>query len=270
MAPSGQPVDGGIAPEVPEQVARQARAARRVCVLTGAGMSAESGVPTFRGTRSGLWERFDPAQLATPQAWRADPPLVNAWYLWRVALVRAAQPHAGHLALAAWARRPGVDVRIVTQNVDDLHERAGSVAPTHLHGSLFAWRCDRCGAALPTPEVPTDAAGGPLERIDPTPCPHCSGHARPGVVWFGEPLPAKEFREAEETCRQADLVLVVGTSGLVYPAAGLPAIAAGAGVPVVEIDPNPTELTLPYGAGPVHWRDRAGVALPALLAALGR
>ncbi len=261
--PGGPGGPGGPAP--PEPILTLARSARRVTVLTGAGMSAESGVATFRDPLTGLWARFDPTDLATPQAWRADPGLVNAWYLWRVALVRRAQPHAGHRALAVWAARPGVDLRLVTQNVDDLHERAGSVVLAHLHGSLFAWRCDHCERPVPPPDPPTDA--GERQRIDPAPCEHCrDGRRRPGVVWFGEPLPRTAFDDAVRACLEAELVLVVGTSGLVHPAASLPRLAAESGVPVVEIDPHPTALA----ATADHiWRAPAGTALPALVEALG-
>lgn len=247
---------------VPPSVAALARGARRVTVLTGAGMSAESGVPTFRDADTGLWARFDPLDLATEAGWRRDTPLVNAWYLWRVALVRGCRPNAGHVALAEWGTRRGVTLSIVTQNVDDLHERAGSPVLSHLHGSLLAYRCDACAAPGVLPPVPQ----APLERIDPTPCAACRiGRLRPGVVWFGEHLPQRAFDDAVDVCRDADLVLVVGTSGIVYPAASLPYLAKDYGVPVVEIDPNPTELT--PDADQV-WRATAAAALPALVAAL--
>lgn len=251
--------------DLPSSVVALARGARRVTALTGAGMSAESGVPTFREAQHGLWARFDPTELATPQAWAADPGLVNAWYRWRVALVRRAGPHAGHRALAAWARRAGHQLRIVTQNVDDLHERAGSTVLAHLHGSLFSWRCDTCGEPAPTPHTGDDDAG-PRGHVEPDPCGHCAGgRARPGVVWFGEPLPQSAFDAAAVACRDADLLLVVGTSGLVQPAATLPHLAGAAGVPVVEIDPNPTAL----GDGADHAvRSTAAQALPALVDAL--
>ncbi|MBK6874199.1 MAG: NAD-dependent protein deacylase [Kineosporiaceae bacterium] len=250
---------------VPETLLSLARRARRVTVLTGAGMSAESGVPTFRDAQQGLWSRFDPTELATPQAWHRDPALVNAWYLWRVALVRRAEPHAGHRALAAWARRAEVELRIVTQNVDDLHERAGSPVLAHLHGSLFAWRCDRCGEPAEIPSTPLSGDGEPLDHVAPTGCPLCPGRRRPGVVWFGEALPSKAFQMAQAACRATDLVLVIGTSGLVHPAATLPHLATAAGIPVVEIDPHATAL----GAAADHtWHATAGEALPLLVAAL--
>ncbi|HYO85747.1 MAG TPA: NAD-dependent protein deacylase [Dermatophilaceae bacterium] len=262
--------------DVPPAILRLARQATRVTVLTGAGMSQESGVPTFRDAHTGLWARFDPLELATPQAWARDRDLVWAWYLHRVRAVRAAQPNAGHLAIADWSRRPGVSMQLVTQNVDDLHERAGSTVLAHLHGSLVALRCDTCGRAYPGSSIAI-----PVEipqRLAPPPCPTasapavaaegtsgCPGHVRPGVVWFDEPLPTGLFDAAVDAVRSADLALVVGTSGVVYPAAMLPDLAETAGVPVVEINSAVTGLN-PRGRH--SWRSTAAVALPALLAAL--
>ncbi len=247
---------------VPPAVADLARGATRVTVLTGAGMSAESGIQTFRDAETGIWAQYDPMDIATVAGWHRDTALANAWYLSRIAMIRAAEPNAGHVALAQWAKRPGVRVRIVTQNVDDLHERAGGEVLSHLHGSLFAYRCDRCGAPGDIPEVPSE----PVERIEPTPCERCGmGHLRPGVVWFGEELPRKAFEDAVEACKAADLVLVVGTSGIVYPAASLPYVAKDSGIPVVEIDPHATE----FSPEADHvWRATAATALPALVAEL--
>jgi NAD-dependent deacetylase len=246
---------------VPEHLVRLLRQARRITVLTGAGMSAESGVPTFRDAQTGLWSHFDPEDLATPRAWARDKALCNAWYLWRVHLVRSVEPNAGHRALAEWARRPGIQLRIVTQNIDDLHERAGSEVLAHLHGSLFAWRCDTCHAPAPTPHAPAE----PHQYIDPDRCRHCAaGDIRPGVVWFEEPLPAREFDQAIEVCRDADLVVVVGTSGIVQPAASLPHLAGANGIPIVEVDPRETFLT---EAASVSLRATAGAALPGMVRA---
>jgi NAD-dependent deacetylase len=248
--------------QVPQAVLDLARAARRVCVLTGAGMSAESGVPTFRDVQVGLWERFDPLELATPAAWQRDPAQVWAWYAWRAALVRTSTPNAGHRAIAAWQRRPDVELSVVTQNVDDLHERGGAAVLAHVHGSLFALRCARC-------ERPSDTAYPqvvePVDRLDPPKCGGCGGLVRPGVVWFGEALPEEEFYAGAEAAQEADLVLVVGTSGLVHPAATLPHLAGARGVPVVEV--NPLETAVSEAADEV-WRTTAARALPALVAAL--
>ncbi|MFF0988770.1 SIR2 family NAD-dependent protein deacylase [Kocuria nitroreducens] len=246
-----------------------ARSARTVTVLSGAGMSAESGVPTFRDAGTGLWARWSPEELATPEAWEADPELVWSWYLWRARQLRRLRPNAGHRAIARWADR--ARVHVVTQNVDDLHERAGSAVLAHLHGSLFAFRCSGCGAPFPErlvpglapgtgPEAPPDPGEPGRER--PPVCRACGGAVRPAVVWFGEPLPEGAMERAAAAVAEADLVLVVGTSGLVQPAASLPLIAAGRGTPVVEINPEDTALT-PHADRTV----RAGSAevLPRLL-----
>ena len=246
---------------VPDTLARALRSARDIAVLTGAGMSAESGVATFRDAMHGLWARFDARQLATPEAWRADRASVWAWYEWRRAQVMRAQPHAGHRALAALAssRR----VRIATQNVDDLHERAGSVVDAHLHGSLFAPRCDACGTHGAFAD-PAPAADDPPARIEPPACAHCTrGRLRPGVVWFGEGLPPEAWNRAEEAVEAADLVLVVGTSNLVHPAAGLPLLAKRLGKFVAELNPVATPLS---GAADVHWAVGAASGLSALAA----
>ncbi|GAA3962677.1 NAD-dependent deacylase [Gordonia caeni] len=212
-------------------------AAANVVVFTGAGMSAESGVPTFRDALTGLWAHFDPAELATPEAWERDRSTVWSWYAERAAGVREVAPNDGHRAISRLAddkRADGGSVSIITQNVDDLHERAGGGDVCHLHGSLFAPRCDRCGRPA---SVET--------ALDPalTACTACPGRIRPGVVWFGELLPADAWARAEEAFAAADLVLVVGTSGVVHPAAGLPESAARGGVPVLEVNPEPSELT---------------------------
>jgi NAD-dependent deacetylase len=228
-----------------------------VSVLTGAGMSAESGIPTFRGTHDSLWSRFDPMRLATAGAWRKDPALVWGWYRWRMQRVRDAQPNAGHRALAALAQH--VPLSLVTQNVDDLHERAGSVVDAHVHGSLFAPRCFACGRAH---EGPLDDYVDGVQRVEPMRCTACGDAIRPGVVWFGEALPDDAWDTATDAATRCALMLVVGTSGLVYPAAGLPALARRHGATVVEISPEPTALS----ADVDHvWRTTAAQALPLLL-----
>jgi len=228
----------------------------RVCVLTGAGMSAESGIPTFRGTHDSLWSRFDPMRLATAEAWREDPALVWGWYRWRMQLVRDAQPNAGHHALADLAQR--VPLSLVTQNVDDLHERAGSVVDAHVHGGLFALRCFACGRAH---DGPLDDYVDGMQRVEPMRCVSCGDYIRPGVVWFGEALPDDVWDAATDAATHCTLMLVVGTSGLVYPAAGLPGLARRRGAVVIEINPEPTALS----ADADHvWRATAAVALPLL------
>jgi NAD-dependent deacetylase len=225
--------------EVPARLAEALRSARRVAVFTGAGVSAESGIPTFRDALTGLWQRFDAAQLATAEAFQRDPDLVWGWYEWRRMRVMKAQPNAAHLAIAALEQRVPLD--LITQNVDDLHERAGSRAPIRLHGSLFAPRCFDCDrqAELP-PAVPEEPEGG--RRSAPPRCGHCGGRLRPGVVWFGEALPAQALVRAIEAARSCDVLLSVGTSALVHPAAGIPVEAKDAGATVVQINPNATAL----------------------------
>ncbi len=206
-----------------------------VCVLTGAGMSAESGIATFRDASTGLWSKFDPAQLASEEGFRADPALVWAWYAERRVGMRAAEPNAGHRALAAFERaRPGV-LTLVSQNVDDLHQRAGNRNTIRLHGDILADRwldapCPRCGD-------PTQAPPGVPPR-----CPACGNLVRPGVVWFGEMLPPGALEAAEAAARRCTVLLVVGTSGAVWPAAGLAAIARRAGAWVVIVNPHASEI----------------------------
>lgn len=225
-------------------------------VLTGAGMSAESGVPTFRDAQTGLWEKYDPTALATPEAWVHDRDTVWAWYRWRERLVSGARPNVGHLAVARAAAHR--DVVVATQNVDDLHERAGSQQVHHVHGSLFAHRCDTCGTPMEVGSPPAE----PVDRLSPPECGLCGGRARPGVVWFGEPLPSEPWEEAVSAVTSAAAILVVGTSGLVHPAASLPSLAAAEGIPVVEVNPGPSGLGAEVS---VHVRATAGDALPTLL-----
>lgn len=249
--------------EVPAPVLEAARSARRVVVVTGAGMSAESGVPTFRDARSGLWARYAAEDLATPEAWERDPAFVWAWYLSRFGSLASVEPNAGHRAVAAWATVPATEsVTVVTQNVDDLHERAGSQDVVHLHGSLASFRCSRCDTAYDGRVDVPDAGEPEPERLDPPVCVECGGLVRPGVVWFGELLPLDEWDRAVALVESADLVLVVGTSGLVHPAAGLPVVARGAGATVVEVNPHETDTS---DVAHHVWREKAAVALPALV-----
>ncbi len=245
-----------------EPVVHALRDAQHVVVLTGAGASSESGIPTFRDKQVGLWERFDPMELATPDAFRRDPALVWGWYEWRRRLVLAAQPNAGHLALGALAEHVP-ELTLVTQNVDDLHERGGSSAVLHLHGELARPYCEQCDQpyVFPPglPDVPEEGA-----RIEPPRCKVCGAQVRPGVVWFGESLPEIPWRQAREAAEDSDVFLVVGTSAVVYPAAALTEFAIAAGAMVIQINPNPAEL----GAGVVMLRGTAGALLPQLVSAL--
>ncbi len=239
------------------------RAASRVVFFTGAGMSAESGIPTFRDALTGLWERFDPASLASAEGYEADPALVWGWYEWRRQKVMQAAPNAGHRAIARFATGGTVATAVVTQNVDDLHERAGSADVVHLHGSILAPRCFDCGtpadAAL-VGAVPDEPEGG--RRLAPPRCGVCGGAMRPGVVWFGEPLPAAAFERAARLAQAADVFIVVGTSGVVEPAASLVRLARMQGATVVVVDPQRSVATQQAN----HWlTGTAAAVLPMLL-----
>lgn len=234
--------------------------ASRICVLTGAGMSAESGIPTFRDALSGLWSRFDPAQLASEEGFRADPARVWDWYAQRKDGVRAAQPNAGHLALGAFARRrPGV-LTVVSQNVDDLHQRAGNRDTIRLHGDILQDRwlepCRR-GASC---DVSAAQPGRPPR------CADCGNLVRPGVVWFGEMLPEGAMAAAERAAHSAQVMLVVGTSGAVWPAAGLASRARRAGAFVAIVNPYPSEID---AEAQVRLQGTAAALLPRLFAAGG-
>jgi NAD-dependent deacetylase len=246
------------APE--SEVIRQAVAAlaeaRHVCVLTGAGISAESGIPTFRDAQEGLWARYDPLDLATPEGFERDPELVWRWYEWRRELIRQAEPNAGHRALAALARRVPT-LTLVTQNVDGLHQRAGSTGVIEYHGNILR---DRCTVEQVVVERSLPARDG-LPR-----CASCGGLLRPDVVWFGEMIPRAALRTADAAADQCDAFLSIGTSSLVHPAAGLAETALRNGATVIEINPNPTDLS---ERATLRLRGPSGQMLPALLAALG-
>lgn len=213
--------------------------ASSICVLTGAGMSAESGIPTFRDALTGLWSKFDPARLASEDGYRADPALVWDWYAERREGVRHTAPNAGHVALARFMRRHPGRMTIVTQNVDDLHQRAGSAGVIRLHGDILAERwLDACPRAPRGPACDTEwASPGRPPR-----CAECGNLVRPDVVWFGELLPPAAVDAAERTARGCALMLVVGTSGVVWPAAGLAATARRAGATVAIVNPQPSDL----------------------------
>ncbi|MCY4115935.1 MAG: NAD-dependent deacylase [Caldilineaceae bacterium] len=210
------------------QAAQSLCEASAVVCLTGAGVSAESGVPTFRDAQSGLWSRFDAAELASPEGFERDPGLVWRWYMWRLQQLESASPNPGHIALAELARTIE-KFDLVTQNVDDLHEQAGSVGVVHLHGSLFRFRCRLCAHPHRLREAERRAAKPPA-------CAACGELVRPDVVWFGEGLPLDALRAASEAAHGSDVMLVAGTSGLVYPAAQLPLIARQAGATIIDIN----------------------------------
>lgn len=228
----------------------------RVTVLSGAGISAESGVPTFRDDKNGLWARFDPYELSSVEGWLQHPERVWGWYLWRHHLVGRVDPNAGHRAVAAW--QDHAEVNVITQNVDDLHERAGSSPVHHLHGSLFEFRCADCARSY-TGVLPEMAE--PALEVEPPVC-NCGGLIRPDIVWFGEALPHGPWQHAVEATEAADVLVVVGTSAIVYPAAGLPESALARGTPVIEVNPDPTPLS---ASATVSLRDTASTTLPTLL-----
>jgi len=246
----------GAADEVVGRAAEALRRARHVCVLTGAGISAESGIPTFRDALTGLWAKFSPEELATPEAFERDPETVWSWYEWRRQLIREAQPNAGHLALAEFARRvPGFT--LVTQNVDGLHQRAGSRDVLEYHGNILR---DRCTVEQIVAQRSEDTRRAGLPR-----CAACGGLLRPDVVWFGEAIPAGPMTLAAAAAEECDVFLSVGTSSLVYPAAGLAEVALRRRATVIEINPNETDLS-PHAH--LVLRGPSGQILPTLLQAL--
>ena len=238
-----------------DRVASWIRAAERVVVLTGAGISAESGVPVFRGD-GGLWRQFRPEQLATPDAFAREPELVWEWYLWRRSRIAEARPNAGHETIADWQRQR-TGVTLLTQNVDGLHARAGSPPPIELHGNLWRVRCvNDCGFAA---EDRWDAAARAVLKCS------CGGWLRPDVVWFGEALNPAALDGATAAAEHADVLLVVGTSAVVYPVAALPQLARRRRARVVEINVDDTPLS---GDVDAVLRGPAGQILPTLARAL--
>lgn len=240
------------------------RTAAHVVVVTGAGASAESGIPTFRDALTGHWAKYDPMQLATPEAFAANPALVSRWYDRRRRDALGCRPNPGHDALArlehALGAR-GARFTLLTQNVDRLHQRAGSRRVHELHGSLYRWRCTGCG---------DDRLEENPEPLGPYPprCSVCDGSRRPGVVWFGEELPEPATAAAGNALVSCDVFLSVGTSSVVYPVAGYAQTAVAAGAWCVEVNPEPTELS---GLFHQHLRGKAGEVLPGLVdAAISR
>ena len=202
--------------------------------FTGAGASAEAGIPTFRG-KGGLWDKYKPEELATPHAFSKDPKKVWEWYKWRMSIISRAKPTRAHEVLAKWEER-GISMGVVTQNVDGLHQVAGSKNVVELHGSVWRVRCSSCGikydlefGRIPEEELPT--------------CRRCHGLLRPDVVWFGEPIPHDQFNRAQKMFSEAEVILVIGTSGAVMPAAMLPINAAMEGKVLIEINPEETNLS---------------------------
>src|SRR5699024_3761961 len=246
--------------------------ARKIVFFSGAGISAESGVPTFRDALSGLWAQYDPMELATPEAFARQPALVWGWYLWRRQRVQEAQPNAAHIALAEWQAEQGDrEIICLTQNVDDLHERAGCSHVLHLHGNLFTSLCAECTHTVSEDALPEEHRAGAHDatfhpqgqEIEPPVCRDCGGYLRPGVIWFGDPMDSNVLDQSFKRSINSDVLIAIGTSGLVQPAAALPAIARDSGAYVIQINPQDTSLD-----SVAHWNIRASAAqaLPELYA----
>jgi NAD-dependent deacetylase len=238
--------------------ARALARSRRLVVFTGAGVSKESGIATFREPETGLWAQYDPMELATLEAYARRPAFVWSWYEHRFGAAAAASPNPAHTAIAELeGLLPRVSV--VTQNIDGLHQRAGSADVIELHGSMFRFKClsgQHAGFVL------DDFAG---QEAKPPHCPECGGLLRPDVVWFGEALPADDIDRAQVLSAACDVMLVVGTSGVVYPAAAIPLLAAEAGATVIDVNPERDALT---AAADIFLRGASGEVLPQLVAAV--
>lgn len=240
---------------IPHALIQRLTAARSVTVLTGAGVSAESGVPTFRDAQTGLWAKYQPEDLATPTAFRRNPRLVWEWYAWRRKLVADAKPNPAHFALVELEQHVP-QFHLVRQNVDGLHQWAGSKNVIELHGNITRTKCFNEGTII---------SKWPDTGDVPPKCPDCGGLLRPDVVWFEEPLPEAEIAIAQQAACSSDVFLSIGTSTVVYPAAALPFEALKGGASVVEINPQPTPLT---DKAEFTLSGAAGAVLPELIAAL--
>lgn len=241
-----------------EELKQRIAEAKNIVVLTGAGISAESGVPTFRDALTGLWEQFDPSELATPEAFLRDKALVWGWYEWRRKLLLKAKPNPAHIAIAELQKRHE-NFTLITQNVDDLHEQAGSKDVLHVHGSIYKPHCFSCEEPYTFTEPPTIEKE---QSLQPPKCTRCSGSIRPGVVWFGEMLPIKVLKHSVEAIDACDLLLSIGTSGLVYPVAVFPERASENGATVIHINLEPFETRYPKS---YVVQGKAGEVLPLLI-----
>jgi NAD-dependent deacetylase len=239
---------------LPSELLHQLSLAKSITCLTGAGVSAESGIPTFRDAQTGLWANYQPQDLASPQGFLQNPKLVWEWYAWRRKTILSCQPNPAHLSLAKIAQiHP---LTLITQNVDGLHQRAGSTQVIELHGNLHRLKCFNKNHPV---EYPTETNSTPPR------CPQCQSFLRPDVVWFGESLPHKQIGLAIQASRTCNLFISAGTSSLVYPAASLPEFALANGATLLEINPQPTPLT-PYAHFSLRYP--AGQIFPLLLQAL--
>lgn len=240
-----------------EEAARKLAGVKRLVVLTGAGVSKESGIPTFREAQAGLWARYDPMEMATQEGFLRNPKLVWEWYEYRFGMVASAQPNAGHRAIAE-LEQIIPSVAVVTQNIDGLHQAGGSSNVIELHGSIRRYKCL---SGRHTGFSPADLAG--LDK--PPRCPHCGDLLRPDVVWFGEYLAEDVLATAFALSEQCDAMLVVGTSGVVQPAAALPFVAACAGALVIDVNPDRDEIA---HMADVFLQGTGGAVLPSLLDSL--
>jgi NAD-dependent deacetylase len=243
---------------IPDELKNLLRSSRKVAVLTGAGISAESGIPTFRDAQTGLWAQYRPEDLATLQAFQREPQLVWEWYQWRRTLIAKSKPNLGHLALAEMERYVP-ELRLITQNVDGFHQQAGSgdrVPVIELHGNILRNRCSK-------EDILIDAWNDCGEL--PPRCPSCGSFLRPDVVWFGEPLPSEAIQTALEVAQSCQVFFSIGTSSVVEPAASLPFVASRSGAVIVEINPIPTPLTQTAN---YHLAGPSGKVLPHLVDAV--
>lgn len=241
---------------IPDELIATLAGVERVVVLTGAGVSAESGVPTFREAQTGLWQQYDPRELATPQAFERNPRLVWEWYQWRRSLIQRAKPNLAHYALVDLEQALPTFL-LVTQNIDGFHWLAGSRDMVELHGNIARTKCFDEGH-----KIGWWTEGGDI----PPRCPHCGGPLRPDVVWFGEGIPENLLRTAVDATASCDVFLCVGTSAAVQPAARLPLIAKRMGAKVIEINPEQTALSV-MADWSLH--GKAGEILPELVRKLG-
>jgi NAD-dependent deacetylase len=242
--------------QIPDRLISALRASRHTVVLSGSGISAESGIPPFRDAQTGPWARYRPDELATPEAFERDPALVWQWYQWRRDLIRNARPNRGHMAIAALERLLP-RLTLVTQNVDGLHQQAGSRSVIEFNGNIHRNRC-----SVDNQVVDVDTQG----MTKPPRCPSCGARLRPDVVWFGEAIPSHIFMSARDAVSTCDLFISVGTSSIAQPAAGIAEAARAAGAMLVEINPQETWLT---SQSDVTLREAAGVTLPWIVAAIG-
>ena len=240
---------------IPDAARTLLQQASRIAVLTGAGISAESGIPTFRGP-GGIWRTYRAEDLATPEAFARNPKMVWEWYDWRRSVIAGIEPNAGHRALADFEQRltSTRTFTLITQNVDGLHGRAGSRNILKVHGDIWSVRCTACGRER-------SETRPRLERLPPR-C-SCGSIERPGVVWFGEGLPVETWSRAQLAAKQSEVFLIVGTSAVVHPVAGLASLAKSRGAVVIEVNIADTPVT---GGADYSLRGPAGEILPELLA----